>query len=106
MLHHAGTKKGRVSLAEATGIPESLILTWVNHADLFRIKGVAGQFAELLEAAGVDSVKAFAQRNAANLHEKLVETNERFNLSGRVPSADTLKDMISQAKLLEPRVSH
>jgi len=78
----------------------------VNHADLFRIKGVAAQFAELLEAAGVDTVKEFATRNAENLHMKLSETNEKFGLSGRVPSIDSLKDMISQAKTLEAIVSH
>ena len=71
-----------------------------------RINGIAGQYSELLEAAGVDTVKEFATRNAENLHTKLVETNEKFGLSGRVPSLDSLKDMISQAKILEPTVSH
>ncbi len=106
LLKVAGSKKGREAVAAATGIPESLILTWVNHADLMRIKGVASQFAELLEAAGVDSVKSFARRKAENLHPKLVEVNEQFNLSGRVPSADSLQDMIEQAKALPPAVSH
>lgn len=106
LLAHAGTKKGREKLAADSGIPESLILTWVNHADLFRIKGVAGQFAELLEAAGVDTVKEFATRNAENLHNKLVETNEKFGLSGRVPDLESVKEMIQMAKTLEPKVSH
>jgi len=106
LLEKGKTKKGREGIAAKTGIPESLILTWVNHADLFRIKGVAAQFAELLEAAGVDTVKEFATRKAENLHEKLVETNEKFGLSGRVPSLDSLKDMIRQAKTLESTVSH
>ncbi|HSK12843.1 MAG TPA: DUF4332 domain-containing protein, partial [Phnomibacter sp.] len=75
LLAKAGTKKGRQELAATTGIPESLILTWVNHADLMRINGIGGQFSELLEAAGVDSVKELAQRNADNLHAKLSETN-------------------------------
>ena len=106
LLNKGGTKKGRQSIAEASGIPESLVLTWVNHADLFRIKGVAGQFSELLEAGGVDTVKEFALRNAENLHVKLAETNEKFGLSGKVPSVEHLKEMIEQAKKLEPRVSH
>jgi hypothetical protein len=71
-----------------------------------RINGIAGQYSELLEAAGVDTVKEFATRNAENLHVKLVETNEKFGLSGKVPSLDSLKNMISQAKTLEPTVSH
>jgi predicted flap endonuclease-1-like 5' DNA nuclease len=106
LLAQGGNKKGREKIAAGTGIPESLILTWVNHADLFRIKGVAGQFSELLEAAGVDTVKEFAHRKAENLHAKLVETNEKFGLSGKIPSIDSLSQMIEQAKKLESRVSH
>jgi predicted flap endonuclease-1-like 5' DNA nuclease len=106
LLEKGSTKKGREAIAAASGVPESLILTWVNHADLFRIKGVAGQFSELLEAAGVDTVKEFATRNAENLHVKLTETNEKLGLSGRVPSLDSLKDMITHAKTLTPKVSH
>lgn len=106
LLQYGGKKKDRVDLADKTGIPESLILTWVNHADLMRIKGVAGQISELLEAAGVDSVKEFATRNAENLHAKLLEVNEKFGLSGRVPAVDTLKEMIAEAKTLGAAVSH
>jgi predicted flap endonuclease-1-like 5' DNA nuclease len=106
LLLKGATKKGRQALAEATGIVESLVLTWVNHADLFRIKGVAGQFSELLEAAGVDTVKEFATRNAENLHSKLVETNEAKKLSGSVPSLKSLTEMIAYAKTLEGKVSH
>jgi predicted flap endonuclease-1-like 5' DNA nuclease len=106
LLEKGGHKKGRESIAAQTGIPESLVLTWVNHADLFRIKGIAAQFAELLEAAGVDTVREFAMRKPQNLHQKLVETNEKFGLSGRVPSEESLQEMIEQAKNLEPRVRH
>lgn len=106
LLDVAGSKKGRISLAEKTGLPESLILTWVNHSDLMRINGVGGQFAELLEAAGVDTVKEFATRNPENLHEKMLETNNSNGLSGRVPSAEMLKEMIEQAKNLNPMVTH
>jgi predicted flap endonuclease-1-like 5' DNA nuclease len=106
LLINGATKKGRIEIAEKTSIPESLILTWVNHADLFRIKGIASQFAELLEAAGVDTVKEFATRVPENLHAKLVETNEKYGLSGKVPSIDSLKDMISNAKKLEAKITH
>lgn len=106
LLEQGRTKKGRTAIVEITGIPENLILTWVNHADLHRIKGVAAQFSELLEAAGVDTVKEFATRNAENLHAKLVETNEKFGLSGKVPSAETLTAMIAEAKTLEQKVFH
>lgn len=106
LLEKGSTKKGRSSIAEETGIPESIILTSVNHADLFRIKGVAGQFSELLEAAGVDTVKEFAQRNAANLHAKLLETNDKLGVSGRVPTEADLVAMIEFAKGLEKKVFH
>lgn len=106
LLKKAGTKAGRVSLAAATGIPESLILTWVNHADLMRIKGIAGQISELLEAAGVDSVPELKNRNAANLHLKLVAVNDQFGLSGKVPSENELQTMIDQAKALPRAVEH
>lgn len=106
LLEKGSTKKGRETIAASCGIPESLILTWVNHSDLFRIKGIAGQFSELLEGAGVDTVKEFAQRNPENLFVKLTETNEKFGLSGRIPSVESLKQMIEIAKTLEAKVSH
>ena len=102
LLERAATPKGRAELAETTGISSKLILRWANHADLFRIKGVAGQFAELLEAAGVDTVKEFRHRVAANLQPKLVELNDSRHLCGRVPSVAEIERMIEQAKELPP----
>ncbi len=93
-------------MAEETGISPKLILKWTNHADLFRIKGVAGQFAELLEASGVDTVKEFRHRVAANLHPKMMEINEEKNLCSRVPSIGELEKMIDQAKELEPVITY
>jgi predicted flap endonuclease-1-like 5' DNA nuclease len=106
LLTSGGTKAGRKALADASGIDEGKILTWVNHSDLHRIDGVAGQFSELLEAAGVDTVKEFATRNAANLVVKMEEVNAAKNLSGRVPSVESLQKMIDQAKTLEQGVFH
>lgn len=106
LLGIGATKKGRKTLAEKTGIPEKLILKWTNHADLFRIKGVAGQFAELLEAAGVDTVKELRHRVAANLYARLVETNDAKNLCNRIPSEKEIQKMIDQAKELPPVVEY
>lgn len=106
LLEKGATRKGREEIAEATGISGKLILKWVNHSDLFRIKGVAGQFAELLEAAGVDTVKEFRHRVAANLQPKLVEVNDEKNLCNRVPSVTEVEKMIAQAKELEPVVTY
>ncbi|HEY8396745.1 MAG TPA: DUF4332 domain-containing protein, partial [Flavihumibacter sp.] len=75
-------------------------------ADLMRINGIAGQTAELLEAAGVDTVKELATRNASNLHAKLQEVNKQYGLSGRVPSLETLEGMIAEAKQLDQKVFH
>lgn len=106
LLEKCAQKKGREKLSEETGISEKLILKWTNHADLFRIKGVAGQFAELLEAAGVDTVKELRHRVAANLYAKLVETNEAKNLCNRVPAEIEIQRMIDQAKELPPVVCY
>lgn len=106
LLDRAATPKGRKEIAEETGISDKLVLRWANHADLFRIKGVAGQFAELLEAAGVDTVKELRHRVAANLQPKLVEVNEAKNLCNRVPAVAEVEKMIAQAKELEPKLSY
>lgn len=106
LLERAATPKGRNEIAEETGISDKLVLRWANHADLFRIKGVAGQFAELLEAAGVDTVKELRHRVAANLQPKLVEINEAKNLCNRVPAVSEVEKMIEQAKELEPKLTY
>ncbi len=106
LLDKCAAPKGRKELTEATGISEKLILRWTNHADLFRINGVGPQFAELLEAAGVDTVKEFRHRVAENLQPKLVEVNDEKNICNRVPAVSEVQRMIDQAKELEPRVSY
>lgn len=106
LLEAGASKKGRDEIAEKTGIAYAHILRWVNMADLFRIKGVAEETSDLLEKAGVDTVKELRNRNAENLHAKLVAVNEEFNLSGRVPSLSQVEGFIAQAKELEPTVTH
>ena len=100
LLEKCAAPKGRKALAEETGISEKLILKWTNHADLFRINGVGPQFAELLEAAGVDTVKEFRHRVAENLQPKLEETNAAKNICNRVPAVSEIQKMIDQAKEL------
>ncbi len=80
LLKAGSTPKGRKELAEKTGITDALILKWVNHVDLYRIKGVGSEYSELLEASGVDTIPELAQRKAANLVEKIVEVNKVKNL--------------------------
>ena len=106
LLEKGKTAKGRKALEEETGIRHDLILTWVNHADLFRIKGVGPQFAELLEASGVDTVKEFAHRNAENLVAKMGEVNEKEHRTRRVPTVTEVQKMIDQAKELPAEVTY
>ncbi len=106
LLDRCAAPAGRKELAEKTGISEKLILKWTNHADLFRINGIGPQFAELLEAAGVDTVKELRHRVAANLAAKVTEVNEEKHLCGRVPAEVEIQKMIDQAKELEPRMTY
>ena len=100
LLERCAAPKGRKELAEATGITEKLILKWTNYADMFRIHGIGPQFAELLEAAGVDTVKELSHRVPANLAAKVAEVNEEKKLVRRVPVEAELQKMIEEAKTL------
>ena len=106
LLEKGADPKGRQAIEDATGIRHDLVLTWVNHADLFRVKGVGPQFAELLEAAGVDTVKELRNRNAANLAAKMLEVNEEKHLCRRTPVEKEVAKFIELAKELEPKVTH
>jgi len=105
-LAKAKDRAGRKALAEATGISDKLILRWANQADLMRVKGVGEEFAELLEAAGVDTVKELATRNAANLTEAMAKANEEKKLARRAPSESETVKWIAEAKEMEPMISH
>ncbi len=106
LLEKCAKPAGRKALAEETGISPKLILTWSNHCDLMRIDGVGPQFSELLEAAGVDTVKEFRHRKAENLQPKLEEVNNEKKLCKRVPSVTEVQKMIDQAKELEPLMEY
>ncbi|ARU41713.1 ferredoxin [Armatimonadetes bacterium Uphvl-Ar1] len=106
LLEQGASKKGRQELAEKTGISETHILNWVNRADLARIKGIGSEYADLLEAAGVDSVPELGQRNAANLHAKMTEVNAEKNLVRSLPSESMVEGWVEQAKGLDRVVTH
>ena len=103
LLEKGATPAGRKELETATGIAHALLLRWINNADLFRIKGIGEEYADLLEAAGVNTVPELAQRSAENLAAKLVEVNEAKKLVRKLPTAAQVADWVSQAKAL-PRV--
>jgi len=106
LLKQGANPAGRKDIAFGTGISSSLILEWVNHADLWRIKGVSEEYSDLLEEAGVDTVVELAQRNAENLYSKLKEVNMAKKLVRRLPSATQVADWIMQAKMLPRAVSY
>lgn len=106
LLHRCAKAYDREKLATETGISEKLILKWTNHADLFRINGIGPQFAELLEASGVDTVKELRHRRADNLSAKMAEVNETKHLTRRVPTAEQLQAMIDEAAILEPVITY
>lgn len=106
LLKEGGAKSGRKKIAEETGIDEKRILRWVNMADLFRLRGVGEEYSDLLEAAGVDTVKELATRNAANLTAKMAEVNAEKKLVRSLPTEEKVAEWVEQAKGLEPAVSH
>lgn len=106
LLEQGASKKGRQEIAEKTGISETHILNWVNRADLARIKGIGSEYADLLEASGVDSVPELGQRNAANLHAKMTEVNAEKSLVRSLPSESMVEGWVEQAKGLDRVVTH
>ena len=106
LLDKCCDKKGRKEVAEKSGVSEKQLLAWANMADLFRIKGVGPEFAELLEASGVDTVKELGTRNAANLAAKMAEVNGKKKLTRTVPSEKVVEDWILQAKGLPATITH
>lgn len=103
LLSMGCSPEGRKALEEKTGIRHDLILEWVNHADLFRIPGVGEEYSDLLEEAGVDTVKELAQRNPENLYKAIADKNEAKKLVRRIPTLKQVQAWIESAKNL-PRV--
>jgi predicted flap endonuclease-1-like 5' DNA nuclease len=103
LLKIGASPAGRDKLAKDADISRDLILEWINHADLWRIKGVGEEYSDLLEEASVDTVVELAQRRADNLFAKMNEVNMSKKLVRRLPTESQVADWINQAKKL-PRV--
>ena len=106
LLKSGATRSGRRELAERTKISERLILAWVNRADLMRVKGVGEEYSDLLEAAGVDTVKELRRRNAGNLLATMVEVNTKKKLVRRLPTESMVERWVDHAKGLDPIVTY
>jgi predicted flap endonuclease-1-like 5' DNA nuclease len=106
LLRMGATPKGRKEIAEKSGISEHLILEWVNHVDLFRVKGVGQEYADLLEEAGVDTIPELAQRKPEHLVTKMAEVNKAKKLVRRVPVLSQVESWVAQAKKLHRVITY
>lgn len=106
LLKAGGTTAGRAELAQKTGISTDHLLQWVNRVDLSRVKGVGSQYADLLEASGVDTPKELASRNPDNLVAAMTKTNSEKHLVRQVPSVSQVEGWIRSAKKLKPAVEY
>lgn len=106
LLKKGATRTGRKAIAGATGLPVEQVLTWVNRADLMRVKGIGEEYADLLEAAGVDTVKELKNRKPANLHSKLVAINGKQRLVRRLPTEQMVANWIAHAMRLPAVVKY
>jgi hypothetical protein len=106
LLEAARTVRGRKSLAEKTGFDEKQLLCWANIADRMRIKGVRKEYAELLQAAGVDTVKELKYRNPGNLAKAMADANKKRKLVRLLPSEKVVKRWIENAKTLPLKITY
>ena len=106
MLELGKTRKGREELVEKLGISSKLVLKWVNMADLMRVKGIGEEYSELLERAGVDTVRELRNRRPDNLHAALIAVNEEHKLVRRPPHISEVESWVQSAKELEPLVTY
>ena len=106
LLKAGATKKGRRTIAASSEISEKLILEWVNRADLMRVRGVGEEYSDLLEAAGVDTVKELRRRNAGSLLGMMVSINGKRRLVRRLPTEMMVARWVDHAKELPPVVTY
>ncbi len=108
LLKKGATRKGRKELAETTGIKSSVILKWVNMSDLFRIKGIGKQYAELLEKAGVDTVKELKMRQPAALLAQMEKINNagKKRMGQALPGLKRVKSWVRQAQKMPPMITY
>ena len=106
LLKRAATRRDRKALAAATRLDEKQILVWLNRADLMRVKGIGSEYSDLLESAGVDTIKELRRRNPASLTKKMTQINEAQQLVQRLPTEGMVEGWIAHASQLEPIISY
>ncbi|MGI9406154.1 MAG: DUF4332 domain-containing protein [Hyphomicrobiaceae bacterium] len=100
LLDRGSTPAGRKALAKESGIEGKLILKWCNMSDLMRVKGVGEEYSELLEAAGVDTVKELKTRKPDNLHKAMAAANakRKKGLVRQLPGLAQVEKWVKHAK--------
>lgn len=106
LLDECHDRKGRKAVAKETGFTEKTLLKWTNMADLMRVRGIGEEYSELLEAAGVDTVKELKTRRADNLTTAIEKANNRRKLVRRTPSETVVTGWIKEAKKLKAVVKY
>ncbi len=106
LLEAGATPAGRQQMEDKTGIYHALILEWVNLADLMRIKGVGEEYSDLLEEAGVDTIRELRHRVPEHLYQAIAEVNEAKRLVRRLPTLKMVANWVEQAKTLLPKVTY
>jgi len=106
LLKQCASKSDRKKVALASNISESTILKWANMADLYRVKGIGSEYSQLMEKAGVDTVKELKMRVPKNLHDKMVEINTKKKLVRQLPSLSKVESFVKQAKSLGAKITY
>ncbi|HKZ25631.1 MAG TPA: DUF4332 domain-containing protein [Acidimicrobiia bacterium] len=106
LLKRAATRRGRTELANHIGVSDSIVLRWVNRADLMRVKGVGSEYAAVLEIVGVDTIKELRRRKAKALTAAITEANEERHLLRRLPTEGMVSAWVATAAELEPLVRY
>lgn len=104
LIEEASTRAGRSALSKKTGLPPRDLKSWVHHADLLRVKGVGGEYAELLVAAGVDTIRDLRRRNPTALVAKIISMNGSKKVVRRLPTEAMVAGWIESASLIEPSI--
>lgn len=106
LLEEGATARGRMRISLASGIRLTLLLRFVNRADLCRVRGVVGAYAELLEASGVDSVPQLGKLEVDRLAERMTWVNGRRKLVRSLPSKQQLARWVGHAQFLPRVITH
>lgn len=104
LIDKASTRRGRSELSKATGLNPRDLQAWVQHADLLRVRGVGAEYAELLVAAGVDTVRDLRRRNPTALLAKMIGLNGSRKIVSRLPTESMVESWIESAGELEPSI--